>query len=101
MNRSVQRILHTRNPPSDKYFAPGGIVCATECVQYCGPMSTLKLSDKLKRIVNLRAFAEKCGVSRRTLYHVIEGKHPTRPATVEKILAALAEHQPEMRRGSK
>jgi predicted transcriptional regulator len=61
-------------------------------------MSTpIPLADRLSRIANIRAFALKAKLPRRTLYNVMRGTHKPTARTLERIEKALAKHRPEMR----
>ncbi len=62
-------------------------------------MNYADLPEKLARVVDLKAFAAKAGVSRGTLYNVMKPVTKAGPSlrTLEKIATALREHRPAMR----
>lgn len=62
-------------------------------------MNYADLPTKLARIVNLRDFAIRSGIPRRTLYTVMQLSHSPSLKTCERIARALRELKPEMRKG--
>jgi len=59
-------------------------------------MNYKDLPDRLARIVNLKQFADRSGIPRRTLYTVMQRENSPSLKTCEKIERKLKEVKPQM-----